>query len=145
MNQPHAPRKTAQTHRRRRTRPLTLLALTPFALGFLVTGCETIDDSTNYIGDLFSYVEDDDEIFVDGAVPGADDPYRSLHEVPGEAPVVSSADERDAVTAGLVADREKAQHTAAMLRASENSENSGQLRAVYQPAQKEDATPPDGV
>ena len=144
MNQPHAPRKTAQTEERRRTRPLTLLALAPFALGFLVTGCETINESTDYIGDLFSYVEDDGAIFGDDAVPGADEPYRALHEVPGDAPVVSSADERDAVTAGLVADREKVQHTAAVIRA-DDSVGEGQLRAVYQPAQKEDASPPDGV
>ena len=144
MDQPRAPRKTAQTQEQRRTRPLTLLVLAPFALGFLVAGCETIEDTTDYIGDLFSYVEDDDEIFGDGAVPGADQAYRSLHEVPGEAPVVSNAAERDAVTASLVADREKARHTAAILRAGDGV-GEGQLRAVYQPAQKEDASPPDGV
>ena len=144
MHQPDT-RKSAQTHRRRRTGPLALLVLGPLALGLLVSGCETIDEGADYIGDLFSYVEDDDEIFGDGSVPGADEPYRSLHEVPGEAPAVASADERDALTAGLVADRERAQHTAATIRAGEGA-GEGQVRAVYQPARDgADTAPPDGA
>ena len=136
---------SAQTHRQRRTGPLALLVLGPLALGLLVSGCETIEDATDYVGDLFSYVGDDDEIFGDGAVPGADGPYRSLHEVPGEAPVVASAHERDALTAGLVADREKAQHTAATIRAGDGV-GDGQVRAVYQPARDgADTSPPDGA
>ena len=145
MNQPHAPRKTAQTHSRRRLRPQVLLAITPIVLGLAVSGCETIEETSDYVGDLFSYIENDDEIFSADAVPGADEPYRSLHEVPGEAPAVASADERDAVAAGLVADREKAQHTAAAIRTGDSASD-GQIRAVYLPARKNgDASPPDGA
>ena len=145
MHEPTLSQKTEQTDRQRRTGPMALLVLGPLALGLLVSGCETIEDATDYVGDLFSYVEDDDEIFGDGSVPGADGPYRSLHEVPGEAPVVASADERDALTAGLVADRERAQHTAATIRAGDGS-GDGQIRAVYRPARDgADTAPPDGA
>ena len=125
---------TAQDQRQRRMRPLALFAIAPIALGLLVTGCTAVEDTTDYIGDLFSYVEDDDEIFGSDAVPG-DDSYRSLSEVPSEAPAVSSAEERVQLTAGLVADREKAQHTAEELRARVGSDESmTQVRAVYRPA-----------
>ena len=137
MSQPQATQTTAQPRRRRSMRPLTLLALGPLALGLVVGGCSVIDDTTDYIGDVFSYVEDDDEIFADDAVPGGDEPYRSLGEVPGEAPAMSSAEERAALTAGLVADREKAQHTAEALRArADPEEPMTQVRAVYQPAEE---------
>ena len=133
---PQAIQTTAQPSRRRRMRPLTLLALGPLALGLAVGGCSAIEDTTDYIGDLFSYVGDDDEIFDDNAVPGGDEPYRSLSEVPNEAPAMSSAEERAALTAGLVADREKAQHTAEELRARVDPEEPmAQVRAVYQPAE----------
>ena len=141
MSQPQANQSTAQPRRQRSMRPLALLALGPLALGLLVGGCSVVDDTTDYIGDLFSYVEDDDEIFADDAVPGGDEPYRSLSEVPDEAPAMSSADERAALTAGLVADREKAQHTAEALRARVDPEEPmTQVRAVYQPA--DEATEP---
>ena len=104
-------------------RPLTLLAIGPLALGLLVGGCTAVEDTTDYIGDLFSYVEDDDEIFGDNAIPGGDEPYRSLSEVPAEAPAMSSTEERAALTAGLVADRENAQHTAETLRARVDPKN----------------------
>ena len=137
MSQPQSTQTTAQPRRQRYMRPLALLAIGPLALGLLVTGCSAIDDTTDYIGDLFSYVEDDDEIFGDDAVPGGDEPYRSLGEVPSEAPAMSSADERAALTAGLVADREKAQHTAEALRAPVDPEEPmTQVRAVYQPAEE---------
>ena len=130
MSQPQATQTTAQPRRRRSMRPLTLLALGPLALGLVVGGCSAIEDTTDYIGDVFSYVEDD-------AVPGGDEPYRSLGEVPGEAPAMSSAEERAALTAGLVADREKAQHTAEALRARVDPEEPmTQVRAVYQPAEE---------
>lgn len=128
---------TSQTATRSRMRPLALLALAPLALGLAVGGCSAIEDTTDYIGDLFSYVEDDDEIFGDGAVSGGDEPYRSLSEVPSEAPAMSSAEERAALTAGLVADREKAQHTAEELRARVDPEEPmSQVRAVYEPAEE---------
>ena len=128
---------TTPNLRRQRMRPLALLAIGPIALGLLVTGCTAIEDTTDYIGDLFSYVEDDDEIFGDDAVPGADEPYRSLSEVPDEAPAMSSEEERVQLTAGLVADREKAQHTATEIRARVDSEEPmTQVRAVYQPAEE---------
>lgn len=140
MHQSDSPRKTAQTDRQRRTGPLALLVLGPLVPGLLISGCETIEDATDYVGDLFSYVEDD-EIFGDGAVPGADEPYRSLSEVPGATPAVASAQERDALSAGLVADREKAQHTAATIRVGD-----GQVRAIYRPARDEaDTSPPGGA
>ena len=128
---------TTPTLRRQRMRPLALLAIAPLALGFIVTGCTAIEDTTDYIGDLFSYVEDDDEIFAGDTVSDGDDSYRSVSEVPSEAPAVSSADERVALTAGLVADREKAQHTAEELRARvESEEPFTQVRAVYQPVEE---------
>ena len=132
--------------RLRRMRPQVLLVLGPIALGLLVTGCSVVEDTTEYIGDVFSYVEDDDEIFGDDVVPGSDEPYRSLSEVPSEAPAVSSAEERAALTAGLVADREKALHTAAELRARvESHEPMTQVRAVYQPAEETtDSVPANG-
>ena len=125
------------TLRRQRMRPLALLAIGPLALGRIVTGCTAIEDTTDYIGDLFSYVEDDDEIFAGDAVSDGDDSYRSLSEVPSETPAVSSTEERVELTAGLVADREKAQHTAEELRARvESEEPMTQVRAVYQPAEE---------
>ena len=103
--------------------------------------CTAVEYTTDYIGDLFSYVEDDDEIFGDNAIPGGDEPYRSLSEVPAEAPAMSSTEERAALTAGLVADRENAQHTAETLRARVDPEEPmTQVRTVYQPA--EEATEP---
>ena len=127
--------QTTELTRRRRMRPLTLLALGPLALGLAVGGCSAIEDTTDYIGDLFSYAEEDEEMRAEGGVPGADEPYRSLSEVPDEAPAMSSAEERAALTAGLVADREKAQHTAEELRARVDPEEPmSQVRAVYQPA-----------
>ena len=132
MSQSQATQTTELT-RRRRMRPLTLLALGPLALGLIVGGCSAIEDTTDYIGDLFSHAEDD------GPIPGADEPYRSLGEVPDEAPAMSSAEERAALTAGLVADREKAQHTAEELRARVDPEEPmSQVRAVYRPADETD-------
>ena len=138
MSQHQATQTTAQA-RRRRMRPLTLLALGPLALGLIVGGCSAIEDTTDYIGDLFSYAEEDEEMRAEGGVPGADEPYRSLSEVPDEAPAMSSAEERAALTAGLVADREKAQHTAEELRARVDPEEPmSQVRAVYRPADETD-------
>ena len=123
--------------RRQRMRPLALLAIGPIALGLLVTGCSAIEDTTDYIGDLFSHVEDDDEVFGSDDVSGGDETYRSVAEVPSEAPAVSSEEERIRLTAGLVADREKAQHTAEELRARvEEEEAFTQVRAVYRPAEE---------
>ena len=140
---PQAIQTTAQPSRRCRMRPITLLALGPLALGLLVGGCSAIEDTTDYIGDLFSYVEDDDAIFGENAVPGSDEPYRSLGEVPNEAPAMSSAEERTALTAGLEADREKAQQAADALRARvEPEEPMSQLRAVYRPAEGTDEPAP---
>ena len=131
--------QTTELIRRRRMRPLTLLALGPLALGLAVGGCSAIEDTTDYIGDLFSYAEEDEEMRAEGGVPGADEPYRSLSEVPDEAPAMSSAEERAALTAGLIADREKAQHTAEELRARVDPEEPmSQVRAVYQPADETD-------
>ena len=123
--------------RRQRMRPLALLAIGPIALGLLVTGCSAIEDTTDYIGDLFSHVEDDDEVFGSDDVSGGDEPYRSVAEVPSEAPAVSSEEERIRLTAGLVADRKRAQHTAEELRARvEEEEPFTQVRAVYRPAEE---------
>lgn len=131
--------QTTELNRRRRMRPLTLLALGPLALGLALGGCSAIEDSADYIGDLFSYAEEDEEMRAEGGVPGADEPYRSLSEVPDKAPAMSSAEERAALTAGLVADREKAQHTAEELRARVDPEEPmSQVRAVYQPADETD-------
>lgn len=124
-------------------RPRMLLVAGPLALGFLVAGCSVVEDTTDYIGDVFSYIENDETIFGADVVPGGDAPYRSLHEVPGEAPAVSSSEERAALTAGLVADRERARHTAEALRARVGSEETmTQVRAVYQPAEETETPAP---
>ena len=72
--------------------------------------------------------------------PAATSPTDPCSEVPNEAPVVASKEERDsAVTAGLVADREKAQHTAAgcsARRVDSEEEPMMQVRAVYQPTEE---------
>ena len=137
MHDSQSQQATTLTPRRQRMRPLALLAIGPLALGLIVTGCTAVEDTTDYIGDLFSYVEDDDEIFAGDAVSDDDDSYRSVSEVPSEAPAVSSTEERVELTAGLIADREKAQHTADELRARvESEEPMTQVRAVYQPAEE---------
>ena len=137
MHDSRSHQTTTRTRQRRRTRPLALLAIGPIALGLLVTGCSAIEDTTDYVGDLFSHVEDNDEVFGSDAVPGGDESYRSLSEVPNEAPAVASKEERIQLTAGLVADREKAQHTAEELRARvEEEEPMMQVRAVYQPTEE---------
>ena len=134
MRHTHDHSSTTQTPGLRRMRPLTLLAIGPIALGLLVTGCSAIEDTTDYIGDLFSAVEGEGEVVASDAVAGGDEPYRSLSEVPNEAPAVSTEEERIRLTAGLVADREKALHTAEELRARvEEEESFAQVRAVYQP------------
>ena len=128
---------TTPTSRRQRTRPLALLAIAPLALGFIVTGCTAVEDTTDYIGDLFSQAEGEDEVFGSDDVSSGDEPYRSVSEVPNEAPAVSSEEERIRLTTGLVADREKAQHTAEELRARvESEEPMTQVRAVYQPVEE---------
>ena len=137
MHDSQSHQTTTRPRQRQRMRPLALLAIGPIALGLLVTGCSAIEDTTDYIGDLFSHVEDGDEVIAAEAVPGADEPYRSLSEVPSEAPPVSSKEERIQLTAGLVADRENAQHTAEEIRARvEEEEPMMQVRAVYQPAEE---------
>ena len=125
------------TRTRQRMRPLALLAIGPIALGLLVTGCSAIEDTTDYIGDLFSHAENGDEVIAAEAVHDGDEPYRSLSEVPSEAPAVSSKEERIQLTAGLVADREKVQHTAEELRARvEEEEPMMQVRAAFEPAEE---------
>ena len=134
MHHTHDHSSTARTPGLRRMRPLVLLAIGPIALGLLVTGCSAIEDTTDYIGDLFSAVEGEGEVVAGDAVAGGDEPYRSLSEVPNEAPAVSTDEERIRLTAGLVADRERALHTAEELRARvEEQEPFTQVRAVYQP------------
>ena len=95
----------------------TLLAAGPVVLALLAGACSETEDLSDYLADVVSYIEDDAEIFGADVVPGADQPYRTLQEVPDEAPAVSSPEELAELTRGLVADREKAQHTAAELRA----------------------------
>ena len=130
---------------RLRMRLRALAVAGPLALGLLAAGCSASEDFTDYADDLYSYIEDDEEIFGDHVVPGDDAPYRSLDEVPGEAPATSSPEERAALADGLVADREKAQHTAAQLRARIEAEDESapqhdgagssgaQIRTVYRP------------
>ena len=132
----------ARLRRQRRTTPRALLVLGPMVLAFAVAGCTAIEDTTDYIGDMFSYFEGDEEIFGSGSAPGADEPYRSLHEVPSEAPVMSSAKDRATLTASLMADRAQAQHEAAALRVriegdeqAGDGTGNGQIRAVYRPAE----------
>ena len=137
------------------------MAATPILLGVLVAGCSVTEDVSSYVDDLVGYIEGDEETFGEEAAPGADEAYRSLHEVPSEAPDVSSAEERITVAKGLAADREKARHAVEELRARieldapmENTaedaraarpdrdrKKQGQLRAVYEPAAKEAAEP----
>ena len=94
-----------------------LLAAGPVVLALLAGACSETEDLSDYLADVASYIENDAEIFGADVVPGADQPYRTLQEVPDQAPAVSSPEERAELTRGLVADREKAQHSAAELRA----------------------------
>ncbi len=79
------------------------------ALGLFATGCSVLDEVAQHVDDVLVYMEDDEEIFGDQAA--ADAPYRSLGEVPDEAPTASSPEERAATASGLVADRDKAKYT----------------------------------
>lgn len=106
---------SARSRRRCGVRPL--LAAGPVALALLAGACSETEDLSDYLADVASYIEDDAEIFGADVVPGADQPYRTLQEVPDQAPAVSSPEELAELTRGLVADREKAQHSAAELRA----------------------------
>ena len=117
MLQSPAPRRPTSVRSRRRRGIGPLLAAGPIALALLAGGCSETEDLSDYLADVASYIEDDEEIFGEDVVPGADQPYRTLHEVPDEAPAVSSPEERAGVIRGLVADREQARHTATQLRA----------------------------
>ena len=131
---------SAQSRRRRGIRPL--LAAGPVVLALLAGACSETEDLTDYLADLASYIEDDAEIFGADVVPGADEPYRTLNEVPDEAPAVSSPEERAGVIRGLVADREKAQHSAAELRA--HIEPDEPPAPPAEDAETADPPPPDG-
>ena len=119
-----------------------LLAAGPVVLALLAGACSETEDLTDYLADVASYIEDDAEIFGADVVPGADEPYRTLNEVPDEAPAVSSPEERAGVIRGLVADREKAQHTAAELRA--HIEPDEPPAPPAEDAETADPPPPDG-
>lgn len=131
----------ARLRTQRGIRPRALFLVTPLVLAFALAGCETIDDATDYVGDLFSYVDEDAEVFADGTAPGADEPYRSLHEVPAAAPLVASARDRAMLAVELTADRARTQNRAETLRlrmadAQAGGESgSGQIRAIYRPAE----------
>ena len=77
------------------------------AVCFTLSGCSTVTDvwegTTDAIGSLFS---SDDE-FADEAEEG----FPDLASVPEDAAETSSAEDRDAATEGLLADREQAQYT----------------------------------
>lgn len=85
------------------------------AAGLLAAGCSTVDGVVQDVADAVFYDADDGSL-LRAAAPGDEAPYRSLHEVPDEAPDVSSAEERAVVAAGLIAERAAAQRKSAALR-----------------------------
>ena len=117
----------ARSRRRRRARPQALLAALPLMLGLLASGCSETESITDYIDDVTGYIEGDEEIFGDDVVPDADEEFRSLHEVPSEAPEVSSTEEIDSLRRGLVADR---QEGAAHGRGDPRAHRAGRARAA---------------
>ena len=96
------------------------------ALGLSAAGCSVLDDVVQHAEDVIVYIGDDEEIFDDQATSDADAPYRTLGEVPDRVPAASSPEEHAAVAAGLVADRDKAQHTSDALRNRHERESDAQ-------------------
>ena len=86
-----------------------------FAAGLLAAGCSTVDGVVQDIADAVFYDADDDTL-LRATAPDDEAPYRSLHEVPDEAPDVSSAEERAVVAAGLIAERAAARRRSAARR-----------------------------
>ena len=100
-----------------------LAAAGALAAGLLAGGCAEVDGVVQDIADA---------VFYDA---GDDAPYRSLHEVPDEAPAVSSAEERAIVAAGLIAEREAARRKSAALR-NPGAQDGGEDRASERPPER---------
>ena len=100
-----------------------LAAAGALAASLLAGGCAEVDGVVQDIADA---------VFYDA---GDDAPYRSLHEVPDEAPAVSSAEERTIVAAGLIAEREAARWKSAALR-DPGAQGGGEDRAFERPPER---------
>ncbi len=96
---------------------LRLLLQTGSALAVVMTlgACSSVPDAINpvewgkSVGDMFDG-EGDETAKSDEAIPGEDGEYPSLSDTPAK-PIVTGDQERDALIAGLAADRTNAQYT----------------------------------
>jgi outer membrane protein OmpA-like peptidoglycan-associated protein len=81
-----------------------------------LTACSSVPDAINPIewgksvGDMFDGEDEEAAVKSDEAIPGEDGEYPSLANTPAK-PVVTGDQERDALIAGLAADRQNAQYT----------------------------------
>ena len=78
--------------------------------------CSSVPDAVNpvewgkSVGDMFDGDDEEAAVKSDEAIPGEDGEYPSLADTPAK-PVVTGDAERDALVAGLAADRQNAQYT----------------------------------
>ncbi len=97
---------------------LRALLQTGSALAVVLTlgACSSVPDAINPIewgksvGDMFDGEDEEVAVKSDEAIPGEDGEYPSLSDTPPK-PVVTGDAERDALVAGLAADRQNAQYT----------------------------------
>lgn len=96
---------------------LRILLQTGSALAVVLTlgACSSVPDAINPIewgksvGDMFDGEDENTAVKSDEAIPGEDGEYPSLSNTPAK-PVVTGDAERDALVAGLAADRQNAQY-----------------------------------
>jgi outer membrane protein OmpA-like peptidoglycan-associated protein len=101
-----------------------LQVATVAVLAVSLAACSSLPDELNpveWIGAIDSQEGDDEALSPEmqarleaerqAGIPGEEDPFPELGSVPGEAPVVTSFDEREAIAAGLVADRAGVEYT----------------------------------
>ncbi len=101
-----------------------LQVATVAALTVSLAACSSLPDELNpveWIGALDSQEGEDEALSPEmqarleaerqEGIPGEEDPFPELGAVPGEAPVVTSVDERRSIAEGLVADRENVEYT----------------------------------
>ncbi|KJE35277.1 flagellar motor protein MotB [Thalassospira sp. HJ] len=96
---------------------LRALLQTGSALAVVLTlgACSSVPDAINpvewgkSVGDMFDGEDEEAAVKSDEAIPGEDGEYPSLSDTPAK-PVVTGDAERDALVAGLAADRQNAQY-----------------------------------
>jgi len=80
----------------------------------VLAGCSSVPDYANpveWYHDVTDAFDDEADVAAPPPVPGADEPYPSLSDVPEAPPRDTSLAEMDAVAEGLIADRENARYT----------------------------------